>query len=70
MIISIVKLDFCKCAIKKRAKNNSKRVRNEETGEIFENAKEAHKKYKGNITACCLGKTKIAARYHWSYVDE
>ena len=59
-----------KCAYQTREKKNSKRVLNIETGEIFENAKEAYKKYKGSITACCLGKTKTAAGYHWSYIDE
>ena len=59
-----------KCAIQKRAQKNTKRVRNDDTGEIFESAKEAYQKYKGSITACCLGKSKTAAGYHWSYVDE
>lgn len=58
-----------RCAIQKRAMKNSKRVRNDDTGEIFENAREANKKYKGNITACCLGKSKTAGGYRWSYVD-
>lgn len=57
------------CAIQKRAQKKSKRVRNDDTGEVFENAREANKKYKGSITACCLGKTKTAGGYRWSYVD-
>ena len=56
------------CKIKTLAEK-MKKVRNDDTGEIFENVVEAYKKYKGNIKACCLGKTKTAAGQHWSYVD-
>ena len=58
------------CAIQKRSLKSSKRVRNNDTGEVFESTKEARKKYRGNIKACCLGNTKTAAGFHWSYIDE
>ena len=58
------------CAIRIRTRKNSKQVRNDDTGEIFENAKVAGEKYRGNICACCLGVTKTAGGYHWSYVEK
>ena len=44
-----------------------------ETGTIYESSCEASRKLKinqSNISACCLGKRKIAGGYHWKYINE
>ena len=40
---------------------------------IYESSCEASRKLKinqSNISACCLGKRKIAGGYHWKYINE
>ena len=39
----------------------------------YESSCEASRKLKinqSNISACCLGKRKIAGGYHWKYINE
>ena len=47
---------------------NSKKIMCVETGEIFNSATEASKKYKGHITEAARGKRELAAGYHWKYI--
>ena len=49
-----------------------KRVMNTDTGEIFESAVEAGKKYNtvpSSIRQCCRGVNKSSNGYHWKYLD-
>lgn len=49
-----------------------KKVKNVETGEIFNSITEASKKHNvcdGSISQVCKGKRKTAGKYHWEYVD-
>jgi len=55
----------------------TKKVINLNTMEIFNSVKEAHIKYKGDISKCCKGKTKSAGKHpetgeklRWMYYDE
>lgn len=56
---------------KKRGEShNAKRVRNIETGEIFDCVKSASEKYgekASGISLCCKGKRNICKGYHWEY---
>ena len=62
------------CANNRFRKSTQKKVRNIETGEIFESITEAEKKYgkPGNtsISCCCRGRYKKAYDYHWEYYVE
>lgn len=52
---------------------NSKQVRCIETGEVFESASIAAKKYSkspSNITSACRGNSHTAYGYHWEYVKQ
>lgn len=56
------------------SENNSqkRRVRNIETGEVFDTIKEAAGKYNiipTHITRVCRGKRKSTGGYHWEYVS-
>lgn len=49
-----------------------KKVKNVETGEIFNSITEASKKHNvcdGSISQVCKGKRKTAGKYHWEYVN-
>ena len=63
-----------KCANTIRAKNQQKKVRNIETGEVFDSIKDAELKYSGkvgtNICQCLKGVHKTAYGYHWEYVED
>lgn len=50
---------------------HAKRVRNIDTGEIFNCVTEAGAKYgnRRNISLCCSGKRKTCGGYRWEYVD-
>lgn len=50
---------------------HSKRVRNVETGEVFDCVTSAGAKYgnRRNISLCCGGKRRTANGYHWEYVN-
>lgn len=55
-----------------RKSHFTKSVRCVETGEVFDNIKEAAMKYKivaTHITRVCKGKRKTTGGYHWEYVD-
>lgn len=62
--------DIIEPAISVNIKN--KKVRNINTGEIFENATLAEKHYQGyksgNLTKACKGKNKTFAGYQWEYI--
>ena len=51
-----------------------KSVRNIETGEVYKSLAEAAKscglKVGDTISLCCQGKQKVAAGFHWEYVDK
>lgn len=50
-----------------------KRVKNVDTGEIFESVKAAAEKNfitDTSIAKCCRGEKKSAAGYKWEYVEE
>lgn len=52
--------------------NNKRRVRNIETGEVFETIKEAADKYNiipTHITRVCRGRRKSTGGYHWEYIS-
>lgn len=56
--------------IEKASKAKFKRVKCNETGEIFESIKDACEKYNlyhSNIVACCNGRRKRTGGYSWSY---
>ena len=62
----------CPECAKKRMGTPKKRVKNIDTGEIFESAVEASQKYKivpSSIRQCCRGKSKTANGFHWIYID-
>ena len=49
----------------------ARKVRCIETGQVFDSIKEAQEWLgKGNIRACCKGRSKTAGGYHWEYVEE
>lgn len=53
-----------------RKPTNFKKVVCVETGQVFNTITEAKKWCdKGDIVACCQGRTKTAGGYHWQYVD-
>ena len=63
------------CAIIERTKRKSKKVKNLDTGEIFNSLTEATAKYYNNarcptISNCCKGKVETAAGYHWEFYNE
>ena len=51
-----------------------KRVKNVDTGEIFDSISEATRQYgmksSTAICQCCKGTVQTAGGYHWEYVDE
>lgn len=51
--------------------HRARRVKNLDTGEIFDCITEAGAKYgnRRNISLCCLGKRKTCNGYRWKYVD-
>lgn len=52
--------------------NQKKRIRNIETGEIFDGAIDASKKYNiklQSITAVCRMERKTAGGFHWEYIN-
>ena len=58
--------------LKKGAEKKKRRVRNIETGEIFEYVKDAAKKYsvaETNISRACRVKTRTVRGYHFEYID-
>lgn len=58
--------NFKKCG----ESHNAKKVRNVETGEVFDCVKSACEKYgekAAGISLCCKGKRKICKGYHWEY---
>ena len=66
-----------KCSYKLRGQKISerakKKVRNVDTGEIFQSLKEAAERYGGtaknnHIGECCRGLRSTAYGYHWEYV--
>ena len=61
------------CVIAHRGKRQQRRVRNIETGEVFNSVNEAQLKYGGKlgstISNCCCGRHNTAYGYHWEYVD-
>ena len=63
-----------KCAILIRSSKLQKRVRNVDTGVIYQSIKEAEivttGKYGHSIIACCKGQHKTAYGFHWEYVDQ
>ena len=65
------KLRMSESAGKRGESHLSKKVRNVETGEIFDCITSAGEKYGGrrNISLCCNGKRKRSGGYHWEYVD-
>ncbi len=67
-----VKSGCPKCGKDKSAKSQMIKIKNLDTGEIFENANEAAKKYncgRAAIIACCRKITNTSNGYHWEYVD-
>ncbi len=59
-----------KCARETVAKKQSKRVKNIETGKIYDSVKEASQETgigESNITRVCRGEGKKAGGYHWIY---
>jgi predicted nucleic acid-binding Zn-ribbon protein len=61
-----------KCGMDKRIKKQRIKVKNIDTGEIFESVSVAAEKYnceKGGIVACCRGITKTSHGYRWQYLD-
>lgn len=61
-----------KCSYKERSKRHHKRVRNIDTGTIYESIKDAelavHGKIGTNICQCCKGKYETAYGFHWEYI--
>lgn len=60
------------CAKNRHGNANKKRVINIDTGEIFESAIEASKKYgtvPSAIRQCCRGISQTSNGYHWKYID-
>lgn len=54
-------------------RNRLKRVKNVDTGEIFNSIKEASEKYNlqsGKISECCRGKRKTTGGFHWEYIKK
>ena len=53
---------------------SAKKVRNIDTGEVFETMTEASKKYPGisrqSISHNCAGRTKKAGGFRWEYVKD
>lgn len=52
---------------------NKRRVRNIDTGEVFESMQEAAKAYftqPNSICRCCRSENKTCVGYRWEYVDE
>ena len=49
-------------------KINCKKVMCVETGEVFNSATEAYRKYKGHISEAAKGSRELAAGYHWKYI--
>ena len=62
------------CAIMIRSMKRQKKVRNIDTGEVFDSISEAELKTSGkkgtSIIACCKGIHKTAYGFHWEYVLE
>ncbi len=67
-----VRHTHCPICSNSKALRKRKKVRNIETGEVFESISAAEMKYgkPGNtsISNCCRKKTKTAYGYHWEYV--
>ncbi|WP_158588928.1 zinc-ribbon domain-containing protein [Butyrivibrio sp. XB500-5] len=62
-----------KCARGRIESAHFRRVKNLDTGEIFNSVKEAAKKYNitaANISACCSGRRNVAGGYHWGREEE
>lgn len=59
------------CSNKNAVRCNARKVRNIETGEVFNSISEAEQAYgkKGNtsISNCCRGRYETAYGYHWAY---
>lgn len=58
------------CA-KNKPKTLIRKVRNIDTGEIFDSAVAAGEKYNivpAAIRHCCIGKSKTSNGYHWEYI--
>lgn len=47
---------------------NAKKVMCVETGEIFNSATEANRKYRGHVSEAAKGSRELAAGYHWKYI--
>lgn len=63
----------CPVCAKHKIGNLRKRVINVDTGEIFESAVEAGKKYNivpSAIRQCCRGVSNTSNGYHWKYINE
>ena len=61
------------CARHKTAVAHYKKVKNIDTGEIYESIKSASEKCKINaksISNCCRGVSKTAGGYHWKFANE
>lgn len=55
---------------KNRKFTNGKKIVCIETQEIFPSIKKAKEKYNGDIQACLAGRQKVAAGYHWKFIEE
>lgn len=54
-----------------RAEKYSKKCRCIETGEVFNSASDARRKYNNNnIASALIGRRKTAGGYHWEYIEE
>ena len=76
LISNRTKKDGTGCPVCGRIKASSKRkkrIKNIDTGEVFDGLVDAVKKYGGNhstISACLHGKCNTAFGFHWEYDDE
>lgn len=60
------------CGRTNNAKVHRKKVKNLDTGEIYDSLDEAAKainRTPSNISACCRGKSKTAGGYHWAIIE-
>ena len=62
-----------KCAIRITAEKKYKKIKNIDTGEVFDSIKSACQKYGiagANITKCCKGERNRAGGYRWKFFED